>query len=287
MPLRRATQPGSGCHMPAILRSSPRSPGASGECCRTRSRRRRRGSTGTAGVLTTVESALEQASTDRLVERRARFGSPARAATASTATGRHAATTSSGVGQHLVHRRPVASRDDDQARRLPRIRTACSAAASYACRAWLSRRRANRCWLCPPALVRPWTCRWPTLDSTSRPSPAGRPRPAIAPLGRPAQRRASRRCATRCDAAPRQRRATTGAAPSPASATGVDRRRGGARTGVTPSTASSRSGARPSRRAADVDGWHGRELPTLDLDPRTARDATGCRAELPSRTEDR
>ena len=47
------------------------------------------------------------------------------------------------------------------------IRAAWSAAASYAARAWLSRRRANRCWLWPPALVRPCTCRWPTLESTT------------------------------------------------------------------------------------------------------------------------
>ena len=47
----------------------------------------------------------------------------------------------------------------------PRIRAAWSAAASLACRAWLSRRRANRCWLWPPALVRPWTWRCPILCS--------------------------------------------------------------------------------------------------------------------------
>ena len=35
-------------------------------------------------------------------------------------------------------------------------------------RAWPSRRRSKRRWLCPPARLRPWTLRAPTLDSTRR-----------------------------------------------------------------------------------------------------------------------
>src|SRR3954449_5462451 len=67
-----------------------------------------------------------------------------------------------------------------------RIRAAWSAAAWYASRAWLSRLLANRCWLCPPALVRPWTCRWPIFDPAIR-SPASRaiPKPPLRTSRRP------------------------------------------------------------------------------------------------------
>ena len=48
-----------------------------------------------------------------------------------------------------------------------KISWTCPDAASYAARAWLSRRRANRCCDHPPALPRLCTCRWPILTATT------------------------------------------------------------------------------------------------------------------------
>ena len=79
------------------------------------------------------------------------------------------------IGERLGDGGVVAAGDQRPARPA-RMRAAWSAAASQAWRAWLARRRANRCWLWPPALVRPWTCRWPTLLSTSSGRAAGRSR---------------------------------------------------------------------------------------------------------------
>ena len=58
-----------------------------------------------------------------------------------------------------------------------RIRTATSVAAANASRAWLSRRRANRCCDQPPAFVVPCTCRDPTFEAHQLRRPSNTPAP--------------------------------------------------------------------------------------------------------------
>ncbi len=85
--------------------------------------------------------------------------------------------------------------------RLARIRARGRRRPRRPGRAWLSRRRANRCWLCPPALVRPCTCRWPTLEATTRSVPTSRRRRTrpCGPAARP--RSAAARAAAAANAA--------------------------------------------------------------------------------------
>ena len=166
---------------------------------------------------------------------------------------------SRGSVEHLVDGGVVAAGHDGGRRgSSPRMRAACPAAASYAWRAWLSRRRANRCWLCPPALVRPWTWRWPTLDSTIR-SPASRAT-ANPPL--------------RTSSTPHAAGAVTSAANAAASGS--------------PSYSSSNGQPRRERRPVGrravqrpvADGQPGRAVPAVEVEHPALERAAGIRTEL-------
>ena len=113
-----------------------------------------------SGGVTGTTAASESASTSRTA--RASSSAWSRTCRRGSGTASQGSTTAQPaqprVGEHLGDGRPVAAGDDRPGPGRPAsTRTAWSAAASYASRACLSRRRANRCWLWPPALVRPCT----------------------------------------------------------------------------------------------------------------------------------